>query len=47
MNLQIQVICRTCRDTMVLDGTNDQGSTFTCPRCLASVVVRLEKPEEH
>ena len=40
--MQVQVICNACRDTMLLQGSNVQGATFTCVKCLASVTVRLK-----
>ena len=43
MGILIQVICDACRDTMKLDGSNEQGSTFTCPKCMATVIVRLKE----
>ncbi len=41
----IQVICHACRGTMKLDGSNEQGSTFTCPTCLTTVTVRIARED--
>lgn len=43
INIEVQLICHTCRDTMKLDGSNEQESTFTCPVCSRTVTIRMRK----
>jgi len=45
IGIEIQVICHECRETMTLQGSNEQGSTFLCPICFVQVTIRLRQGE--